>query len=247
MSPRVEGLDWDSAFFGRRIGQADLADLGEGGLAQVDGEARDLGLECLYGTIDSGRVLDLVALGRTPWFLVDVTIVLARDAGLPFDAGAAVGEGRVGVPADLPRLLGAVDRLAPWSRFAVDPRFGIAEARRLLACRLERAIDPDEAERTVHLVEDGGEVTSFLSLELGEPHPRIDLIGAFTPGTGSTDALMDFTLEQVRPCERILGGPIAVRNLHALRYSERCGYRVRSCHYRFHRWYDDDPTPTAPR
>ena len=37
----------------------------------------------------------------------------------------------------------------------------------------------------------------------------------------------------------LLGGPIAARNVNALRYVSHCGYRVSSVRYLYHRWFDD--------
>ncbi|MEY2458765.1 MAG: hypothetical protein QOG30_595, partial [Acidimicrobiaceae bacterium] len=37
----------------------------------------------------------------------------------------------------------------------------------------------------------------------------------------------------------LLGGPIAARNINALRYVSHCGYRVAEVRYLYHRWIDD--------
>ncbi len=38
-----------------------------------------------------------------------------------------------------------------------------------------------------------------------------------------------------------LGGPIAARNIAALRFVDACHYRVTRIRYLFHRWLDEDP------
>ena len=239
MTGRIERLEWDTEFFGVAIGRADLSGATPEVLATIDEEARDLGLECLYGSVDPKQVDALAEVVASPWRLVEVGLMLDRDPSLPFSAPADSGTGRMGTPDDLPQLEETIDRLAPWSRYAMDPRFGRGEAARLLQAWVRRAADPDPSTDRWKLlvVEDDTGVTSFITLDYG-PGPRIDLLGSRASGTGSAQALMAFTLE-VTAGQHLDGGPVAARNVQSLRYSEQAGFRINASLYNFHRWLDE--------
>ena len=141
-----ERLSWDSEFFGVGIGRVDLGDLGDLGdpapaaLAAIDDMARADGVSCLYASVDPADVAATIQLQQAGYLLVEVALDLrhptSRLARTP-DTTAVV---RTGTPDDLEPLSPLLDRLAPWSRYAVDPRFGAEAARRMQAAWAARAV-----------------------------------------------------------------------------------------------------------
>ena len=111
-------------------------------LAAIDAEARAEGIACLYGSLDptDGATAHLVqTFGHR---LVEVALTFERP-DLPFTPRASPTRVRRGTPDDLPALEPAIKTLAPWSRFAVDPRFGPDAARRMHEAWMERAARDD--------------------------------------------------------------------------------------------------------
>jgi hypothetical protein len=248
MTGLVEPLAWDTEFFGFSIGRARLQGATADTLRTIDAEARDLGIACLYGALGpvDGDTASLVqTFGQR---LVEVAIAFGRPA-VPFIPKPTASSVRRGTEADLPGLEETIATLAPWSRFATDPRFGPDAARRMFAAWVARAAR-DGDEHMLLIAEDETGITG-LSTHVRTPVPRVDLMGVLTQGSGASWALMDGLVEWADggPIE---AGPCAARNIAPLRFLEHCGFAIVRSQYLFHRWLDEEPLglddqgPTRP-
>jgi hypothetical protein len=235
----IEPLAWDSEFFGVPIARADLTSATDGVLRAIDAEARAQGIACLYGSLDptDGGTAHLVqAFGHR---LVEVAITFERP-DVPFTPKPSPTKVRRGTPDDLPDLEIAIKTLAPWSRFAADPRFGPDAAHRMHEAWMERAARDDTDERALYIAYDDDDGVTGVATFVRTPVPRVDTKGVTKLGTGAADALMValFDWSGGGPTE---AGPCAARNIAPLRYLERCGFRIGRTRYLFHRWLDEDP------
>jgi hypothetical protein len=233
-------LEWDSAFFGLEIGSVDMGAVDEEILAEVERQAAADGIACLYGRHDSGA-LDVAAIAQRQGFrfveaamLFDVNPVIPPP---PCPEGVVV---RLGVPADRDAVLPVVDRMADWSRYAADPRFGTEQSIRMQRAWLDRSIDDPTGNRAIFVAEDeaAGEIVAFMGV-LSEPARRIDAVGTTRRGSGAAR----FLVEQCRQWaegEKLYGGPIAARNVLAQRFVAQSGLRVDSVEYLYHRWLDEE-------
>ena len=240
MTDLVEALAWDTEFFGLPIGRVDLDGRTAGDLEAINAEARDKALACVYGSLDPADGEATVTVQQHGFRFVEAatTFSLRRDEPpIPRPDGVTV---RVGDPDDLPQLKGASDGLAPWSRYAVDPRFGIDAARRLQWAWLERAAGGDDGTRQLVLAELDGEPVAFIT-RCTTPEPIVDCVWRRSlRGPGAARYLIEDSRHWAGG-SRLLGGPIAARNVQALKYVSHCGYRVSSTRYLYHRWLDEDP------
>jgi len=231
----VEPLAWDSEFFGISIGRAAVEGASVDTLEAVDGAARDAGIECLYATIDPSQDDTAYVLQRHGYRLVEVALAFGRPA-VPFTPKPTASRFRRGTPDDLPELEASIATLAPWSRFAADPRFGPEAARRMFRAWVERAARDGE-EHMLLVTEDDTGITG-LSTHVRTPIPRVDLMGVITQGSGASWALMQGLVEWADggPIE---AGPCAARNIAPLRFLEHCGFGIVRSRYHFHRWLDE--------
>jgi len=245
MTAAVEALAWDSEFFGFPIGKVRLEGSTEEFLRSVDEQARDLGLVCLYGTLDRIETDEAFLVQEFGHRLVEVAIRFGRPAG-PFTPRPTRSTVRQGTTEDLPRLEEAIRTLGPWSRFGSDPRFGPVAAGRMFHAWVERAA-ADGEEHMLLVAEDDEGVTG-LSTNVRHPIPRVDLMGVTKPGSGASQSLMNGLFEWADG-GATEAGPCAARNIAVLRYVEGCGFSVVATQYIFHRWYDDRPgaAPSTPR
>jgi dTDP-4-amino-4,6-dideoxy-D-galactose acyltransferase len=243
MTGLVEPLAWDSEFFGLPIARVALDGATPETLREIETEARDLGIACLYGSLDP-VALDTAYLVQTLGYrLVEVAQLLSRPADLPYTPKPTVSVVRRGGVADLPLLEEPIVRLAPWSRFAADPRFGPDAARRMFRAWVERAAR--DGEEYMLLISEDDEGVNGLSTHVRSPVPCIDLCGVTKPGTGAAQALMAGFFEwgaghALHAGNELLAGPVAARNVAVLRYCEGCGFMVTRTRYLFHRWLDED-------
>jgi dTDP-4-amino-4,6-dideoxy-D-galactose acyltransferase len=236
MSTLVEPLPWDSEFFGFPIGRVDLDDATPESLARIEAEAREMGIVCLYGSLDPSRGTTAYLVQTFGHRLVEVSLLFARPP-IPFTPPPTASVGRRGTIDDVPRLGAEITTLAPWSRFGADPRFGLEAARRMHVAWVERAARDGE-ERMLAITEDESGVTG-LSTQVRSPVPRVDLMGVTKPGTGASYALMA-ELADWAGGGALEAGPCAARNIAPLRFLEHCGFGMSRVRYLYHRWLDDD-------
>ncbi len=243
MTLQLEPLAWDSEFFGFEIARVALDGATPADLRAVDEEARDLGIECLYGSLSPEPPTTTVVVQQGGWRFVEAGLMFTyrpTDVMEHRDTDVRI---RRGTPDDLPALAEVIDLLAEWSRFAVDPRFGPAAARRMHHAWVARAASTDSDQWLLTVAEDDSGISAFLT-QSASPVPRVDTIGNIRPGSGASHHLIAAAREWAGG-ETLYGGPIAARNTVALRWVENCGYRMRETTYQFHRWLDEDPGPRS--
>jgi hypothetical protein len=233
MPELVTPLAWDSEFFDLSIARADLAGATAETFAAIEDQARDLGVDCLYGSLDAS--LDSGFLAQTFGYrLVDVALLFSRRPG-PFVPRPSNSTFRKGTVDDLPSLEEPLATLVPWSRFASDPRFGLVAADRMYRAWIERAArDGDEY---VLMVAEDDEGVTGLSTFVKSPTPRIDLMGVTERGAvswGFMDAAVNFAEGGL-----LEAGPCSARNVAPLRFLEHCGFSISRSRYTFHRWLDE--------
>lgn len=235
-----EPLPWDSEFFGIPIGRVDLTGADSASVIAVEAEARDQGIVCLYGSVDSAETDVIFRVQQHGFRFVEAATMFDLRRSEPAIPRPPDTDFRVGTTADIPALAGIVERMADWSRFAVDPRFGVEAARRLYAAWLERSARAEDGVHSLMVAEQESEITAFIG-RVASPHARVDAVGTTKRGSGAARYL----IEEARAWAgdvALLGGPIAARNVAALRYVSHCNYRVRDVQYLYHRWLDEEPT-----
>jgi dTDP-4-amino-4,6-dideoxy-D-galactose acyltransferase len=233
-----EALPWDSEFFGFAIGRIDLDDLDPEAVLAVEAEARSAGITCLYGSADPEDAERSVLLQRLGWRFVEAATLFSLrpdEPPIPRPPGITF---RPGTPDDLPRMDALVARLARWSRYAADPRFGVDQALRLQRAWIARAAGCETGEYSLMVAEDERGIVSFIS-RCATPQPVVDTVGTSAAGSGSARYLIEDARAWAGEGE-LLGGPIAARNVNALRYVGHCGYRVKQVRYLYHRWLDEE-------
>lgn len=232
-------LAWDSEFFGIAIGTVDLDGRSPAEVLAIEQEARALGVVCLYGSLDPAAVEATVAVQALGWRFVDAAVMSSLHPKQPPLLPAPDITLRAGTVDDLPALEPLSELLAPWSRFAVDPRFGLDAARRLQAASIERAARCTTGDHDLIVAERDGSIVAFIT-RMVAPSRGIDAIGTADKGSGAARMLVEVS----RPWagdQPLLGGPIPARNTVAHTFVTSCGYRPTWVRYQYHRWLDEEP------
>lgn len=228
-------LEWDTDFFGLPIGRIDLTGADADRIRAAEAEAAAQGIKCLYGSLDPTS--DAVATYRVQelgYRFVDAATVFDLGLDEPYIAcppGVSVRQGTVD---DVDAVAGIAEKMADWSRYAVDPGFGIEASRRLQRAWLERAARADDGDHSLLVAEVDHEITAFIG-RVATPRPRVDAVGTTRRGSGAARHLIQVAREWAGDVP-LLGGPIAGRNVAALRYVSHCNYRVCEVTYLYHRW-----------
>lgn len=230
-------LPWDSEFFGIPIGRIDLDGRDQASIIDAEQDARRHGVVCLYGSLDPAEVALTVDVQGLGYRFVEASTTYRLDPGAPPLPTPSQVTIRPGAEADVSRLSLIIDRLAPWSRFAVDPRFGLDAARRLQEQWVRRAVSGGDGEHSLVVAEDASGPLAFVA-RTTRPAPVVDLFGAFAEGTGATRQLVQDARRWASKGPLLIGS-IAARNVLAQRWVTGCGARLSGVRYRYHRWLDE--------
>jgi ribosomal protein S18 acetylase RimI-like enzyme len=230
----VEELEWDSSFFGVRIGRV-RGGVVVGELTQALTEADERGIRCLYLLAPAADLRFLDTAQEHGFRVRDVRVELARAVA---GHAAAMRRGlRPGRPQDLERL-GPLARSAfRGTRFFADPGFSQERSAELYVEWLRRGLSG--AGERVTLV--GGDLSGFLVCEIDETasEGRISLIAvsAEVSGQGFAETLMEGAGHAFREHGLARASVVSQgHNVAALRLYERLGYRTETVSLWLHRW-----------
>ena len=228
----IEALPWDSRFFGKRIGRVGTQRPNDEALAQAVTAAREANLDCVYlSLVPSGALMPIPE--RLGFHLVDVQLELERRLGESPPSPPSQLALRPGLRTDIPSLRPVIDALAPWSRFAMDPRFGIDAARRMYEAWLEKSA---ESERELITVAVRGTDPVGVITVTGGPSPKIGLVGSSEIGAGIGTLLMNAAFEWALGHARTLSVTTQARNVPALRFYARHDFEIKGARYVYHLW-----------
>jgi ribosomal protein S18 acetylase RimI-like enzyme len=219
---------WDSEFFAVRIGSADL---GHERLETALRNAREAGVECLYLTADADQLDVIAGVARRRARLVTVRHTLSRNGNgvVPSNANHAV---ELASRADEARIRQLAEDLAPYSRFAADPRFEQARVAAMYRVWADRCL----ADGVVSV---GPEGTGFVGITLdeGTAHVALVYVDGGSSGRGLGRALLAAALEAAgeRPAEVATDAG----NVAAARMYQSAGFRTKSMKAIFHLWLDE--------
>jgi ribosomal protein S18 acetylase RimI-like enzyme len=222
-------LDWDSEFWGVRIGRVteDAPDL-----EAVDVWAREHEVACLYFLCrdEPGAAIRAEQAG---WRLTDVRVELTRPAA---DETSSVRPAGAKDEAPLRGMARANHRI---TRFYADPDFPDERCDDLYETWIRRSLEGWAD--AVLVAETEGAPAGYVSLHARGDTGSIGLIGV-DPGARGRQLGRELVLGAVRWCvDQGLADVTVVtqgRNVPALRTFESCGFRTTDVGLWFHRWYD---------
>jgi dTDP-4-amino-4,6-dideoxy-D-galactose acyltransferase len=233
-------LDWDSKFFGFKVGRVKLSRLSRAAMpALLEWCARQR-VRCLYLLADADHAETSRLATEHGFCLVDIRITLERL--LPPDAEASAGRRPAGIRAfrsgDLPALRNLAGDLHQDTRFFFDARFPPAQSRELYRVWMEQSCLNPHSQVFVLPSEDG--VAGYIACSAGEDRTgKIELLGVGpkTQGRGSGGKLVDaglrwFAAEGLRHVTVVTQG----RNIRAQRVYQRAGFVTQSVQLWYHLW-----------
>ncbi len=235
MSLALQALDWDSRFFGIRIGRLSGTPASAADLAAPLATARAENYDCLYASVPADALDAGLLLERAGFVARDVRLEFGRAV-----AGAPPVDGvRTWSQEDLPVLEQIAETAFANTRFAADPHFPRERVRELYRTWIRNSCQgfADAVLVAGPAHEPQGFVT--LHLEKATADARIGLIGIAGAhrgqGVGSrlVSAAIHWTSGQ--GCTRILVATQAI-NVGAQRLYQRAGFTTVAASTWYHAW-----------
>jgi dTDP-4-amino-4,6-dideoxy-D-galactose acyltransferase len=232
---RLTLLDWDSAFFSKRLARIESGPLTEDGLARLVNAGKEAAVQGFVHLADPTHVQSLRALERHQFELMDVRVELEVQVGArPSVTG--VRDARSG---DLDSLVAIARASHRNTRFHVDPHFGSERASELYAVWIERSVRGEIAD-VVLVPELNGRVVGYLALSERDDHAaQITLIAVQeryrSQGVGAQ--LMAAAHQWcVKHHRTVLQVATTGRSAASLRFYEREGFVSRKIGLWYHLW-----------
>jgi dTDP-4-amino-4,6-dideoxy-D-galactose acyltransferase len=235
MSDLCTILDWDSAFFRRRIARVTpnrlTAEQADAALAWC----AEQNIDCLYFLADSDHADTVRAVEARGFALVDVRLVLEHRGVSPMLPPGI----RPSRPDDVPALKAMARVNHRDSRFYYDGHFPAADCDALYAVWIERSC-AGYAD-AVLVAERNGQRAGYVSCHRSGTGGQIGLLGVGEAWQGQRlgPALIDAALHWfgergIETVQVVTQG----RNLRAQRAYQRCGFVSAEMQLWYHRWFD---------
>ncbi len=231
-----ELLDWDSKFFGLRIGRLNAEELTPEAWAEaVDWMDRE-SLDCLYFLADPNAASSADLAHEVGLRFVDIRVTFERR--LPGEAVAMPAGIRCFTPADVEPLAEIAAVSHRDSRFYFDPRFDRGRCDDLYRTWVENSCAGYADE--VLVAEVDGRPVGYLTCHAnddGSGQIGLVAVGESAQGRGLGQALVQGHLSwcQQKGKERAVVVTQG-RNVPAMRLYEKSGYRTRSVRLWYHYW-----------
>jgi ribosomal protein S18 acetylase RimI-like enzyme len=237
-------LEWDSAFFGVRIGRINVNHLTSTEMAAALAWASACRLQGLYFLCAPDDDTSVRLAEAHGFHLVDVRMTLAWRRADADDVAVLEDATRLARPYR-PEDRTALERIAETAyrdtRFYYDSHFATAQADALYREWIRKSCDG--AADAVLVVAGEGGVSGFITCHLEAPHRgRIGLVGVRrdTRGTGVGQllvkaALAYFVRHGIGEVEVATQG----RNLAAQRLYQKYDFRTQALHLWYHKWFEE--------
>lgn len=249
MAEPCQFLEWDSQFFGFRIGRVLTGQLDPADIGRILDWARDREIRCLYFLIDFNDYETVRSLEKNGFHLVDIRLTLETTLRKSIQGETAVPECLIRHvrPSDMPALQDIAQVSHTDSRFFFDRHFPRAQCGDLYRRWLQR--DAADSATTLFVADLRGEPAGYLACRLeGDETATISLVGigerARGRGIGKQliRAAMDHMFKQGRQrMEVVTQG----RNIAAQRLYQGAGFRTAALQIWFHRWFDTATPPPS--
>jgi ribosomal protein S18 acetylase RimI-like enzyme len=232
-----EHLDWDSRFFGLRIGRVLAPRLDTACAADTRRWFDAERLDCAYLLMGSDDPASVRAADEHGFRFIDIRLTL--DCPLaPDDAPALPAGVRPAKEDDVPALQAIARRSHRESRFHSDPRFEHARCDELYAAWIANSYRGRA--KVVLVAEDEGRPVGYLAVtQPGPEEGQIDLLAVADTARGRghgarlVAASLHWCAEHALRRVRVV---TQGRNVEAQRLYQAAGFRTRSVELWYHRW-----------
>ncbi len=237
-----EYLDWDSDFFGFRIGRVNEKRLSDHLIQGIFTWSELHSIDCLYFLADCDHYETHAIASEFGFDLVDIRVELTQSIGtIPVrDSNRAGPQIRLSQHKDLPTLLEITRSNFRASRFYTDPGFPDELCDTLYETWIEN--ESKGWADAVFVIKKKNDVVGFITCRKSPKHKEgqisLAAISQSVQGQGYGTNLVHhalgwFTTQGVSTVRVITQG----RNIKALRLYERCGFTISSVNLWYHKWF----------
>ena len=236
-----ELLEWDTAFFGRRIARVNAQRLDPDSAVGVAAWCRAHAIDCLYLLADPSDAETIRLAEANDYYLVDIRLTLQTQLLACPAAGTAASAARIGAvqPDEVSALRAIAGVSHRDSRFYFDANFDRALCDRLYETWIEKCCRENPA--GVLVARDGAEPVGYIACQCAAGGTGQVTLLAVAPGAQGQGLGQALVTAGLRWCWDQGARQVSVvtqgRNLPALRLYQKLGFRVERLQFWYHRWF----------
>lgn len=239
-SPPALFLNWDTAFFSKRIGRLLTHNLHENEAVEVDKWAARNNIDCLYYLAEGIDPNSSAAAENHGFHLVDLRVTFHVDLARWNMGEQAINRIRFAKESDLPQLREMTRHNHQISRFFADEHFELEKCMQLYEVWIER--DFNATDHLLWVWDENDQPVAYTSVHLkpGGQSAEIGLVGVHPDfrGRGMGQGLQTWVLSHlkglgVNTVEVATQG----RNINAQNLYQKCGYKLKSINLWYHKWF----------
>ena len=233
-------LEWDSAFFQKRIGRVNSNNMNDQNADIVDRWACDNHIDCVYYLADGLELTFARAAESYNYHLMDLRVTYSidlRQSEINLEKKFQIRPAVHDDIAELKRMAGEFHEI---SRFFADDHFERSKCRQLYELWIER--DFKEANRLLWVCEERGQIAGYTSatIDLREKSAHIGLVG-INPQFRGQGIGLHLQLEVLSQLRKLGVDHVEVvtqgRNIRAQNLYQKSGYHLASIDLWYHKWY----------
>lgn len=237
-------LEWDSEFFGHRIGRANVHSLSDESYERIDAWRREQKVDCIYFLAEANDPETIRLAEKQRFNLVEVRLTFERTlqswrSERPSEPPANLVV-RPSQPEDLPALKEIAASSYVYSRFYNDPNFGEAQWQAFYRRWIEKSV-MGGADLALTAELDGeivGYITGLVDREKNEGIYELTGVKPAARRAGIGQELfrcgVDWYVSQGIPLIWVV---TQGRNVPTQRMLQRFGFLTRNCELYYHKWF----------
>ncbi|MEA4811396.1 MAG: GNAT family N-acetyltransferase [Anaerolineaceae bacterium] len=234
----VKFLDWDSAFFGKRIGRVLPKHLSPAEIEEIDNWSKSEGMDCLYFLSASSGGEQIFLITQSGYLMMDIRITLQAVLNSAKPRVSVQTGFSIASSSDIASLRHIASMNHSDTRFYTDTHFERARCDELYATWIEKSVrDPGQK---VYIYKPEREALGYISTYCTENHSVVGLVGIapVCQGKGIGSKLLQRALagleeEGSAKAEVVTQGS----NIKAIQFYEKNGFKIKSIETWFHKWY----------
>lgn len=235
-------LEWDSQFFGYRIGRVEVKQIYPQIAHDIDDWAENNSLDLVYFLSSSDHPESTQTAELFGYHLRDIRVTLQQKLSAVDYAAPKAPVMRHYQNGDLEHLVDTVRTAYTQSRFYFDPHFSDEQCAELYEVWLQRSCETDYADGVV-IAEYDGKAAAYVTCHLDNDTKigKIGLVGVVEAarGYGLGRHLVNYALEWFwqQGMEQVTVVTQG-RNVGAQRLYQRCGFVTQSVQLWYHKWFN---------
>ncbi len=245
MTDLIRLLEWDSAFFERRIARILPSALTPAQLADITAWCQQQAIDCVYFLADAENAASNRLVEQNGFYLTDLRLIFEyRQPQAAITPSPALSDIAIRPfePSDTDALVTIARRSYTDSRFYYDPCFPDRKADALYETWIRNSTDGSGFADEVLIAERNGLLLGYISCKRHGTLGDIGLVGVTESarGAGVGTALVDASLSWFAQngCDRVQVITQG-RNIGAQRLYQRCGFMTADLRLWYHRWFQN--------